>query len=57
MALTREQVLVLAKEVLSGHARSYVSAAHAFAQYLVDGDVEQQRAVADATPTDKVDGG
>jgi len=47
MMLTKAQILTLAKEVLAGKARSYVSAAHAFAEYLIDCEAETRVAVAD----------
>ncbi len=50
--LTRPQALVLAKEILAGKARSYVSAAHALAEYLVDEEAARRLAIADVpTPT------
>ncbi len=45
--LTRVQVVILAKEVLAGKARSYVSAAHALAEFIVDGEAETRILVGD----------
>ncbi len=45
--LSRHDAIVLAKEVLRGQARSYVSAAHALAQFLVDEEAEKRVLVGD----------
>lgn len=49
MILTRAQILILAKEVLAGKARSYVSAAHALAEFIVDAEAETRILVGDVT--------
>lgn len=45
--LTHVQIVILAKEVLAGKTRSYVSAAHAFAEYIVDCEAETRILVSD----------